>query len=296
MESEAGKRCRLLAKTICGVFRQGLALNRETIHFIDSTLLTPSIQQLQEKMSIVDDSEVEIIYSLVFYPDENMQIQLEEILETQNFQKKDEQTVSEHLVTSCDNIPVYFSDNRGALYLTMPEPIACQFVSRLNIHKKINGGLLKEIHRHVPESRRSRVKIKLRNARFKETKNRISFLCNYFEKMKDGDGQCLEMVLSLFEEGQKDTDMYEMLTRRKQWYFRSIQKAKKYQEMLKKDNVETLLLRGIRIPSIDVADAEEKMKIIDQICRSVYGKTEYFWKTQDIVEDWMFRSEDGTNA
>ena len=290
MESESGYRCRLLAETICRVLRKGLALNREAIHFIDSTFLTPSIQQLQEMMATADDDEGEILYSLIFYPDENMQVQLEEILEAQNFQKEDEQTVLDHLVESCDNIPVYFPDNRGTLYLTMPEPIACQFISRLNIPKRIDGGLLKEIRQYVPESQRSRVKIKLRNARFKETENRISFLCDYFEKMKDGGGPCLEVILNLFEEDQDDTDIYETLKKRKQWYFRSIQKAKKYQEMLKKDNMETLMLRGIRIPSIDVADAEEKIRIIDRISRAIYGKTEYFLEPEDVVEDCEFRS------
>ena len=245
MESEAEKRCRLLAETIYGVLRKGLTLNRETIQFIDSTFLSPSIQQLQEMTVTADDGEGEILYSLIFYPDENMQVQLEEILESLNFQKEDEQTVSDHLVKTCDTIPVYFPDNRGTLYLTMPEPIAYQFISRLNIPKTTNGRLLKEIRQHVPESQRSRVKIKLRNARFKETESRISFLCNYFEKMKDGDGRYIEVILCLFAENQDDTDIYESLKKRKQLYFRSIKKGKKYREMLKKDNMETLMLRGI---------------------------------------------------
>jgi hypothetical protein len=40
--------------------------------------------------------------------------------------------------------------------------------------------------------------------------------------------------------------------------------------------VETLLLRGKRVPYVDTADARKKIQMIDRISLAVFGKTDFF--------------------
>jgi hypothetical protein len=284
MESEAEKRCRLLAETVCGIYRKGVTLDPEAVHFIDATFSTHSIHALKEMMTEAGDSQGEILGSFIFFPDETIQVQLEELLESQDFKKCDEKKVLAYLLESLPETPVNFPDDRGTLYATMPASVAEQFITRLNISKKLDRRILEAICRNVPENQRLRKKVKLRSSRFTETENRRFFLCRFFEKMKDDDGRCFEFVLNLFEERQDQNDVYELLTNKKRFYFQSIQKAKRYEDMLKESNMETLMLRGIRIPHIDVDDAQKKIKIIDRISLAVYGKTAYFPEYRDVVE------------
>ncbi|MBW1698032.1 MAG: hypothetical protein JRH18_12060 [Deltaproteobacteria bacterium] len=292
MGQETEKNCRLLAESIWGILQKGFTLSDDALHFIDSTYHDPSVEELERMLMEQADGEGEILYSLIFYPDEDMQVQLEELLETLEFKKQDEQRVLEHLMGSLLKVAIFFPDNRPTLHVTLPESVAARFISRLNISKKLDRRLIEQIDQNVPESQAFHVKVKLRNARFNETESRISFLCNFFKKMKDLDAACLEFLLRLFEETQEDDDIYETLQNRKQLYFKSIQRAKRYREMLKTHNVETLMLRGIRIPNLDMKEAQEKMEMIDRISHAVYGKSEYFPDSPDVVETSRFGSED----
>jgi hypothetical protein len=78
------------------------------------------------------------------------------------------------------------------------------------------------------------------------------------------------------EELEDEADMFQALMTRKKRYIQSLQKAKKLDNKLNQQNVETLLLRGERVSYIDKADARKKIKIIDRISLAVFGKTEFF--------------------
>ena len=60
--------------------------------------------------------------------------------------------------------------------------------------------------------------------------------------------------------------------------FQSLINAERFEEQLQKNNIETLLLQGVRPVSVDKDAVLRKMEIIDRICLAVFGKTEYYEK------------------
>lgn len=58
----------------------------------------------------------------------------------------------------------------------------------------------------------------------------------------------------------------------KELYFQNLQKASGFEELLNKNNMETLISRGVRIPHISKEDAMHNIVIIDTIILAVYGK------------------------
>ena len=276
------ERCRLLAEKISAILQNGWSLSKNTVHFIDSTFPNASIEALKEMVHDVENGEAESLFSLIFFPDAAVQIQLEDILENEDYQKADEKRVFNRLVDMLPETPIRFPDNRGTLYLAMPESVVDPFISRLKISKKLDGKLAEGIRRHVAEDLKTHIKVKLRNSRYAETEDRVSFLCTFFEKANDNGDQGLDFILDLFETENVNRDVYAAFIERKRFYFQNLQKAKRYQELLNTDNMETLMLRGVRIPYIDQADMSHKMNIIDEICLAVYGKTEYFQPPEQI--------------
>ena len=61
---------------------------------------------------------------------------------------------------------------------------------------------------------------------------------------------------------------------KKNIYKQNLQKAVNYEEQLKKSNMETLILQGVRIPFVSKEDALKKIQIIDRISLAVFGKIE----------------------
>ena len=54
-----------------------------------------------------------------------------------------------------------------------------------------------------------------------------------------------------------------------------IQQAEKKEKTLAKNSVESLILRGVHIPAISIADARKQITLIDHICISIFGQTGY---------------------
>jgi len=277
MDSE--EKCSQLADEIRKILGIGITLGSEVIHYIDSTFSNPSITELQTILCDDSNCEKDPLMELLFFPDESMQLQLEALLEHLHFQQTDEKSVLDDLLQEPVQVAIRFPGDRGSLHLMVTEDVACRFISRLNISKRLKPDLLEALNNYEDENISNRIKVKMRNSRFRPTAEKIGFLCNFFKKLDSLDNNvfdCLEFVLGFLDELQKDNDIYQTLMAKKKFYFRSLQKAKQLDTRLQKHNMETLLAQGTRVVLIDQRDARKKMRIIDRISRAVFGKTEYF--------------------
>lgn len=269
------KKCFLLAGKIERIFRDGFVLSDDIMHYIDSTFSNPSINELEEIIYDEHNCERDPLIELIFFPDELVQIKLEEFLESKDFKKKDEEKVINYILNKKLVTTIHFPENKGSIKFVVPELSALQFVSRLNISRKLNKRLLKAINKFVPDKRRTTVKVKLRNAMTVLSENKIKFLCSFFEKLKveeDYFFKCLDFVPDFFDGIKDDKNILQSLLDKKELYFQDLQKAVKFEELLNKNNMETLISRGVRIPHVSKEDVMNNIVIIDTITLAVYGK------------------------
>ena len=287
-------KCGLLAGKLQEILNDGIALNSEVIHYIDSTFSNPTTTELQTILHDDSNCEKDSLMELLLFPDETMQLQLESLLERLHFQQGDEKSVLDDLLQNPIQVTIRFPGERGSLRLRITEDVACRFISRLNISRHLNPNLLEALNQHQEETISNRIKVKLRNSRFSPTTEKIEFLCLFFKKFDTRDMdifECLDVALSFLDEPAMDNDIYRTLMAKKRFYFRSLQKAKQLEAQLQKQNVETLMARGKKVVLIDQRDARKKMRIIDRISWAVFGKTEYFEPFQGESE----HIEIGTN-
>ena len=269
------RKCFLLAEKIERIFRNGFVLNSDVRHYIDSTFSNPSINELEEIINDEHNCERDSLIELLFFPDESVRIELEELLEKEDFKKKDEEKVLTYILNKKLVTTICFPESEDALKFFVPKSAAMQFISRLNISRKLNKRLLKAIDKFVPDKCRIPVKVRLRNAIVKFTENKIKFLCSFFKKLKVEENyffKCLDFILDFFEILEDDKNILQSLVDRKGFYFQNLQKAARFEELLNKNNMETLISRGVRIPHISKEDAMHNIVIIDTITLAVYGK------------------------
>lgn len=269
------KKCFLLAEKIKRIFRDGFVLNNNMMHYIDSTFSGPSINELEEIINDEHNCEKDSLIELLFFPDESVQIKLEELLEKEDFKKKDEEKVLSYILNKKVVTTIFFPESKDLLKFFVPELSAAQFVSRLDISKKLNKTLLKAIDKFVSDKHKVPVKVRLRNAMAVLSENKIKFLSSFFEKLKVEDNyffKCLDFMLDFFDGIKDDKNILQSLLDKKELYFQDLQKAVKFEELLNKNNVEILISRGVRIPHISKDDVMNKIVIIDTIISSVYKK------------------------
>jgi len=277
MNSE--EKCLQLADEIRKILNRGVTLGDDVVHYIDSTFSNPTIEELQAILHDDSNCEKDSLIELLFFPDETMQLELEEMLENLQLGKQNENKVRDALCRESLQVNMRLPEGRGSLNLNLPHEVAPGFIARLHISRHLHEKLREAINKYAEEDTRLDYKVKIRNSRFSFTENNIKFLCIFFEKLKPQShdfSTCLDFVLSFMDELEEDRDLYPALVAKKRFYLRSLQKAKKLESQLQKNNLETLLSQGKRVILVDKADARKKMLIIDRISRAIFGKTEYF--------------------
>jgi len=292
MNSE--KKCCQLADEIRKILNRGLTLDSDVVHYIDSTFSNPTVEELQVILHDDSNCEKDSLMELLFFPDEKMQVELEEMLENLQFEKQDEDCVLEALGRESLPVSMCLPQGRGSLSLALPHEVAPGFITRLRISKHLDGKLREAVNRYADRGAGTGYKVKIRNSRFSPGEKKIQLLCDLFEKIEPRSHDfetCLEFVLSFLGELGNEQDMYQALMTKKRFYLHSLQKAKKLETQLQKNNLETLLSQGKRVIVVDQADARKKMLIIDRISRAVFGKTEYFEELRPDGDNIELRSD-----
>ncbi|RPH48408.1 MAG: hypothetical protein EHM85_17140 [Desulfobacteraceae bacterium] len=270
----------VIADKIEGVFQDGFTLSGKILHYIDSTFSDPSAEGINAILS-GNGSEKESLLRLIFSPDESIQSLLEEFLEETDIRKEDVNRVTGYLSARKIQSKIFFPDERGTINAQVPPEILGEFIDHLNMPAKLNDKLDEALKYVSCDRSRTLAKVKIRNRRKEFTEKGIYFLCLFFEKMGSEEAsidECLESAIGILEDSDDRSDIYRMLSDKKAAYFQSLINSERFEEELRKNNIETLLLQGVRPVSIDKDTAVRKMKIIDRICLAVFGKTAYYEK------------------
>lgn len=291
---EQQEKCNQLADTIRKILDNGITLSGEVVHYIDSTFSNPTIAELHAILHDESNCEKDSLIELLFFPDEMMQLELEDMLERLQLGKPDADKVVDALGRESLHVTMHLPEDRGSLNLELPQEVAPGFIARLNIAKHLDLKLRDSINKYADEDAAKGHKVKIRNSRFLPGEKKIQFLCDFFEKLAPQSHDfniCLDFALSFLDEQTEDRDLYQALMAKKRFYLRSLQKAKKLESQLQKSNLETLLSQGKRVILVDQADARKKMLIIDRISRAIFGKTEYFEELHPDGDNIELRSD-----
>ncbi len=269
----------LLADEILKIFRKGLTLGRDDVNYIDSTFSNPGIEELEDILQDDSNCEKDSLVELLFFPDESMQVELEGLLERNQFKKEDEGHVLQYLCQKPLCVSFQFPAKRGSFSLEIPEAVAHQFIKRLNISKQIDRNLLLTIKNNTTAKHKDRFAAKLRNSRFPVTENADRLLSAFFEKWDTENRDVFkyfDFILFFLEELPENADIFEALMKKKRFYLKHLKHTEKFEAQLLKTNIETLMMKGKIAALMDKNEARENMAIIDRISQIVFGKTEHY--------------------
>ena len=249
------EKCNLLAQRIIKILGEGIHLNSEVTHFINSTFSSPGINELEKLIADHSDPERDPLLELIFFPDEEVQAKLEDLLENHRYCREDEKKVLDYLSFKPIESTIHLHGGKGTLSVKMPSEAAGRFLTRLNIHRKINKRISAAVETYVSEKLKIQVMVKLRNAFDGLAENKILFLCEFFEKMDHESGdflECLDFILPFLNEAEKTPDLFSDLMDKKRFYYKNLQRAEIFRQQLEKANMETLILQGVKAPYIDL--------------------------------------------
>ncbi len=266
----------LFARIVQSV-ENGGRLTEAVLAFIETALFPPAPDRLIAFLATDNDCERDSLLDLIFFPDQAVQIDLEPLLEAARYSPDDEVVLHDRLIARAINAPVKLPDGRLLVSIRVPDFIKSQYLERLKISRQTDPRVAAAIESGVSAALVPVVKVRLRNAGIRLMPGMGVFLCRFFERMTDGEPDylaCLDLVLCLLETAGEGADVYELLVGHKRSLFRSLQQTKRFETLLRRSNMETLMLQGVRTPHALPDELVHQMRLIDLICFGIFGKTE----------------------
>ena len=262
---------------IVDALEAGGDLSDEVLEFVDASLFRPEPEALAVFISNDENSERDTLLDLIFYPDQVLQIELEPLLEAGRLAPDDEKRVLKRLLEADIDVPVRLPNGRELLRFRLPGFIKDRFLTRLNVARQLPPEVVAAIDDRVAAPLRPVVKVRLRNAGLRLDTGQTLFLARFFSRMDDAHPDylaCLDLVLTLLDEKKAAVEVYCLLVDYKRTCFRSLQQARRFEALLRRSNMETLMLQGIRPPQESPDELARRMDLIDRVCFGVYGRTE----------------------
>jgi hypothetical protein len=252
-------------------------LTPEILDFIDASLFAPEPRQLAAFLDDEDNCERDTLLDLIFYPDQAVQIGLEPLLEENRYSAADENEIYSRMINSRIDVPIRMPDKTPVACIRVPDDIKTQYLVRLRISWRLDPGLKTAIDGSISASLQGVVKVRLRNAGRQFSSGQTTFLIRFFERMDDNSPDypaCLDLMLTLLDEKNPSADIYSLLVDYKRGCFRGLQQTRRFETMLRRSNMETLMLQGVRAPQESAGELLHRMGLIDRICFSIFGRTE----------------------
>ncbi len=273
----------------------GIAISPDTMHFMASTFAIETPQALKVFLANQDDSETQSLLELLFSPDESIQVKLEAEVEKQICTEQAVQTITARLFRNKIEVPLRFPEDRTGIKIAIrpPEHLLETYVQNLKITRALQPDLKDAVDKFAPGDIQAAIKVKLRNTRFELTRPIRSFLCRWLDKTDCSEKSCLPdlaMCLAIISEQPESPSLFDLFMGKKYSLLTALQQAESFEKQLARNNIETLILKGVRAPHIDKAETQAQIIRIDTICLAVFGVTAPQLQVPSDVDLGNFRS------
>jgi len=273
---DARSKCQKLAAAIQTIFEEGLHVNRDSHHFILSTIFISDIRELETIITDPSNCESDSLIELIYFPDESAQLRLEDRLESETFQQKDEETVLKHLLSCRGNTLFRFEGLQTVLTIKTLETGARAFLERLNITRHLDPELIRVIDHRTGKKEGRKYKVWLRNMVMDLRERDRVFIKDLFLEMdarQDGFDKYFYFSLRFLEESQNDADLFQSLMQLKDRCLRHLRQSDRLEAYRRDHNIETLMAHGIRIPHTDKQALLLQIALADDICLALFDRS-----------------------
>ena len=266
-----------LARELENRLRTGFTLKRDTLRFMASTFAIESPPDLDLLLGDPEDSDVQTLLELLFSPDENTRVDLEEIIGQTPCTTADEQAIVNDLFQKKLEVPIRFPETAAFLSCSPTRDLLETWVRGLHITVRLPEELAASITDHLSGRFGFQVKAALRISRVELSQTICAFLGRLLAK-SELTGQVfledLDLCLSVFSKSPDNPSLFDLFMAEKRRLLIMLQQAEKFEKQLAAHNIETLMLRGVRTPHIDITDTRRRITRIDAICLMVFGVTD----------------------
>lgn len=257
-----------LARRIIGIIAAGFKLSDQAWHFISTTAPKPDPDGLKALLKPPYSDDSEPVVQLLFYPDEQMQIELEVSLAREPVSEDDQRCLIACLERQKLPTTIYMPQIDQGFETLFPADLVPEFVARLCLTKTLDPDLAETIAAHLPEPLGLTVRVRLRNAPARLSKPHLAFLKKVFACLpadtRDYLG-CVDFLLDFLAACPRSEPVEAHIRTHYLKYYQQLKAAIAFEARMLQSNPETLFAQGVRQPYLDKAKIRNQITRIEQI-------------------------------
>lgn len=281
-----------LVQWIRAAIQEGLVLTEDVTRYMESAFGT---QDVGDVLANAPDSETGPLLELLCFPDRELQLRFESRWGDNAFTADDQRAI----IAQSGRTPLstVIRSTSGALLgaIDIPPFVLEAVVQRLRITWQPPPRLTRALARHCPPDRRPAIRVFLRNAGLPWHAGQLRLMELFLSKMpveSDGFEECLAFLISILSELMPKCGLRDFLFAKKLFYFKALCRAENFERRRRSSNMEIMILQGARAAHGDAETWRNGMRIIDTICRALFGETRYFQRPgQDCLNVGHGRGE-----
>jgi hypothetical protein len=264
-----------IAEAIRRLLQQELKLDTRTLDFVAATFGDSATGHLPQLIADESNPERDTLLDLIFYPDEDYQKRLEPVLQKYPIESAQVEDVGALLMDSEVKVRLTGAGWPQQLELTMPTDCVMPFVERLKMARTLPVGLGQTVRAFATASWQSAVAVKLRNALFAYSPQRVSFLEAFIEKVFSEQPEAWEFwdwLLALMAEHREPQNLLDFFIHKGHCYRAALQLAQDHRHKMQSSNREMLILQGVRPPHVHEAEIMRQLTWVQTILIKIFAQ------------------------
>ena len=264
-----------IAAAIRRLLQQALKLDTRTSDFMAATVGDSASEHLPQLIADESNPERDTLLDLIFYPDEEFQKRLEPILQKWPIESAQIETVGALLMDSEVKVRLTGAAWPQQLELRMPSDCIMPFVERLNMARTLPASLAQTIRAFASAFWQSAVAVKLRNALFSYSPQRIACLEAFIDKVFSEQPEAWELwdwLLALMAEHREPQNLLDFFIHKAHSYRAALQLAQDHRQKMQSSNREMLILQGVRPPHVHEAEIMRQLTWVQTILIKIFAQ------------------------
>ncbi len=267
-----------LAARLTAMIRKGFAADPEVVHFLDSTFACPGTAEIETLLAETAADDAEGLYALIMTPSHERRLEMEAFLEKVAPPEMEPEKVQPFLPPGLEST-LFFPDRRPPASFFAPRAAMMDFLARFHPTRRLDADIRAALAHRLPEkNRRLEARVLLRTSRILLTDFRRQMLIRYLDTSNHLPEEmffpCLQELLTLFRRPPGRKEGVTELTTERQNCLRQMEQNDHLAGLLRRNNMETLILQGRRgFLSVDRPALETKIHTLDTLGRLLFGQT-----------------------
>jgi hypothetical protein len=263
-----------LAGVLADCMAQGLFLSADTLFFLSSTYGITSAQELENSLGDRNLDDREVILELIFFPNRQLRLLIEPLLEKARFGTEDESKIAGLLHQLRTKARFIFPDNAPVVLDDIPPFILEHHVKRLYIANTPHPDICRALQTHLLGAVALSSMAALRCRQITLSDRKVRFLCAFIEKaaaQTDTFEAHFDLTVTLVDRISDYCSIADGLADHRKQLVCRLKRVREFEEKRDRYGMEYLLLSRYPVPTESQEGLREKIRMLDQIERKQNG-------------------------